>query len=192
MMDLRSFLAQTETSGDLVTIDRPVDPQLEMARLIAALDGRPLKFSSVKGSTHQVAAGVCSDRRLFGLALGCQPDELLTQMAGALADPRPPQVVASAPCQEVVESQVNLLALPFLTHWPHDAGPYATAAVAFIDDPHSGPSAAFHRLLRLDEPCMAARLVEGRGTHTDRGYAGGYLHRPSPAHPPGSRHVSIA
>jgi len=169
MMDLRSFLAQTETSGDLVTIGRPVDPRLEMARLIAALDGRPLKFNSVRGSTHQVVAGVCSDRGLFGLALGCPPDELLTHMAGALADPRPPQLVASAPCQEVVESQVNLLSLPFLTHWPHDAGPYATAAVAFIDDPHSGPSAAFHRLLRLDERCMAARLVEGRGTHTALG-----------------------
>ena len=168
-MDLRSFLAQTEASGHLVTIGRPVDPRLEMARVIAALDGRPLRFSSVKGSAHQVVAGVCSGRGLFGLALGCRPDELLTHLARALAGPLPPPIVETAPCQEVVEPLVNLLSLPFLTHWPHDAGPYATAAVAFIDDPETGPSAAFHRLLRLDERSMAARLVEGRGTHTALG-----------------------
>jgi UbiD family decarboxylase len=66
----------------------------------------------------------------------------------------------------VVEPRVDLKALPFLTHWPADAGPYATAAVAFIEDPETGPSAAFHRLLRLDERRLAARLVEGRGTHS--------------------------
>lgn len=168
-MDLRSFLALTETSGDLLTIGRPVDPRLEMARVIAALEGRPLKFSSVTGSAHQVVAGLCSGRGLFGLALGCRPDELLTQMAKALADPVTPPLVEGAVCQEVVETQVDLLALPFLTHWPGDAGPYATAAVAFIDDPDSGPSAAFHRLLRLDGRRMVARLVEGRGTHTALG-----------------------
>ncbi|HUW11352.1 MAG TPA: UbiD family decarboxylase, partial [Anaerolineae bacterium] len=168
-MDLRSFLAQAETSGDLLTIGRPVDPRLEMARVIAALEGRPLKFSSVTGSAHHVVAGLCSGRGLFGLALGCRPDELLTHMAKALADPVTPPLVERAVCQEVVETQVDLLALPFLTHWPGDAGPYATAAVAFINDPDSGPSAAFHRLLRLDGRRMVARLVEGRGTHTALG-----------------------
>ena len=71
-----------------------------------------------------------------------------------------------APCQEVVEPEVNLEALPFLTHYAGDAGAYASAAVAFIDDPETGPNASYHRLLRLDRTRLAARLVERRGTHT--------------------------
>jgi 2,5-furandicarboxylate decarboxylase 1 len=165
-MDLRSFVDQARSAGELLSIARPVDPRLEMAPLIAALEGKAVFFPRVKGSAFPVVVGVCSDRRLFALALGCQPGELLLRLTEALAQRRPPPLVESAPCQEVIEPAVDLTALPFLTHWPNDAGPYATAAVVFIDDPDTGPSAAFHRLLRLDERRLAARLVEGRGTHT--------------------------
>ena len=72
----------------------------------------------------------------------------------------------AASCQEVIESEVNLEALPFLTHYAGDAGPYASAAVAFINDPDTGPNASYHRLLRLDRSRVAARLVERRGTET--------------------------
>ncbi|MBC8448797.1 MAG: UbiD family decarboxylase [Chloroflexi bacterium] len=174
-MDLREFLDKADAAGYLLTITRPVDPHLEMARVIGALEGRPLLFTDVKGSATRVAAGVCSDRRYFALALGCPPDELLFRLAEALAHRQPLPVVDSAPCQEVVEPGVDLTTLPFLTHWPHDAGPYATAAVTFIEDPDTGPSMSFHRLLRLDERRFAARVVEGRGTHTALGKAQGDL-----------------
>jgi len=166
---LREFLAKAESVGHLLTITHPVDPHLEMARVIGALDGRPLLFTRVKGSAYRVVAGICSDRRYFALALGCEPEQLLFRLAEALANRQPPPEVDAAPCQEVVEPEVDLTALPFLTHWPDDAGPYATAAVAFIEDPETGPNASFHRLLRLDERRLAARLVEGRGTHTALG-----------------------
>jgi len=165
-MDLRHFLSQLESAGHLLTITRPVDAHLEMARVIGALDGRPLLFTQVKGSAYRVAAGLCSDRRYFALALGCEPEQLLFRLAEALTDRQPVPEVDSAPCQEVVEPEVDLMALPFLTHWPGDAGPYATAAVTFIKDPETGPNMSFHRLLRLDEHRMVARIVEGRGTHT--------------------------
>lgn len=62
--------------------------------------------------------------------------------------------------------EVNLAAIPFLTHYAEDGGPYASAAVAFINDPETGANASFHRLLRLDRRRMAARLVERRGTES--------------------------
>ncbi len=168
-MNLRDFLSRIETADHLLTITRPVDPHLEMARVIGALDGRPLLFTHVKGSAYRVAAGVCAGRPYFALALGCQPQELLFRLAEALTNRQQPPLVDIAPCQEVIEPEVDLTSLPFLTHWPDDAGPYATAAVAFIKDPDTGPNVSFHRLLRLDERRLAARLVEGRGTHTALG-----------------------
>ncbi len=62
--------------------------------------------------------------------------------------------------------EVDLEQLPFLTHYPQDGGPYASAAVVFINDPLTGRNASFHRLLRLDKARMAARLVERRGVET--------------------------
>ncbi len=206
-MDLHAFLSVADAAGYLITIDREVDPYLEMARLIAELAGRPVLFERVRGSAHRVIAGVCSDRRYFGLALGVLPEQVIFRLVDALAAPRPqtffPAVSqpnpltpfpareggnvfpsssqeggtvppsprrggagGEVPCQEVVEPAVDLEALPFLTHYASDGGAYATAAVAFIDDPETGPNASFHRLLRLGRTRVAARLVERRGAET--------------------------
>ncbi|MCD6291605.1 MAG: UbiD family decarboxylase, partial [Anaerolineae bacterium] len=115
---------------------------------------------------YRVASGVCSDRRYFGMALGCRPEEVSFRMAEALSAPQTPPVIQDAPCREVVEEDVDLERIPFLPHWEGDAGPYATAAVMFVNDPDTGPNAAFHRLLRLDKRHLVARVVEGRGTAT--------------------------
>lgn len=170
-MNLHEFIAAADQAGYLITVDRLVDPYLEIARLAAELDGRPVLFTRVKGSAYPVVAGVCSDRRYFGLALGVPPERVIFRLAEALAAPQPPPIgeagpQAVAPCQEIVEPAVDLEALPFLTHYAADAGPYASAAVAFINDPETGPNASFHRLLRLDKRRVTARLVERRGTET--------------------------
>ena len=48
-------------------------------------------------------------------------DQVMFRLADALAAPQPLPVVASAPCQEVVESVVDLTTIPFLTHYASDA-----------------------------------------------------------------------
>ena len=167
-MTLREFIQAAAAGGHLVTIDKPVDPYLEMAPVIAALDGRPVLFNQVVGSAFRVLSGQCSDRRYFALALGCRPEELIFRLAGAYQAPQQPPVVdrSAAPCQEAVMPAVDLQQIPFLTHYAGDAGPYATAAIAIIDDPDSGPNVSFHRCLRLDSRRLAARIVERRGTDT--------------------------
>ena len=174
-MDLRTLLARLAEAGYLITIGREVDPYLELARLINALDGRPVLFTNVKGSAYHVASGLCSDRAYFALALGREKGQLLTALAGALAEPAPPPLVEEAPCQEVSEEEVNLETLPILTHLPGDAGPYVTAGVAIIKDPALGRNASFHRLLRLGKREFVARIVEGRGTDTALRKSGGEL-----------------
>jgi len=167
-VDLHEFIAAADAAGYLITVAREVDPYLEAARVIAAHDGRPVLLTRVRGSRFPVIAGVCSDRRYFGLALGVPAEQVIFRLAEALENPVPSVADATGedPCQEVVEPEVNLEALPFLTHYAADAGPYASAAVAFINDPDTGPNASYHRLLRLDRTRVAARLVERRGTET--------------------------
>ncbi len=166
-MDLRAFIARATP----IRISRPVSPAVEMARLIHALEtrapGRPLLFEQVQGHPGwRVVAAPCAARRNFALALGVSIDRLLFALSDALAHPQPPPLVTDAPCQQVVHYEVDLTRLPILTHLPSDPGPYVTSGVAVVRDPDYGRNASFHRLLRLDERHFAARIVEGRGTHT--------------------------
>ncbi len=165
-MSLRSFIAKAQKTGHLVTITKEVDPYLEMARVINALDGQPVLFTKVKGSSYQVISGLCSAREYLALDLGVDRDQLLFALIQALENPIAPPIVASAPCQEVVEEEVNLDTLPILTHLPDDGGPYVTAGVVIVKDPDYGRNMCFHRLMRIGPRQFAARIVEGRGTAT--------------------------
>jgi anhydromevalonate phosphate decarboxylase len=165
-VDLRTFLAGADEAGVLVRIGKEADPYLEMAQVIAHYDGRPVLFDKVKGSDYRVAAGVCSDRRYFAQVLDVAPDQVIFRLAEALENPKPLFETQDAPAQEVIEPTVDLEGIPFLTHYAGDGGAYATAAVAFINDPETGPNASYHRLLRLDRSRAAARLVERRGVES--------------------------
>jgi len=170
-MDLRELVADLETRGELVTIDRPVDRRLEMARVIRALGDRPVLFRQVIGSDVSVLANMCARREHLARALDVPVERLLFVLAEALAHPVEPPVVGHAACQQVVwgpehPSGVDLGRLPLLTHTDRDGGPYVTAGVLVTRDPELGINMAFHRLMKLDRRSFAARLVENRGTHT--------------------------
>jgi len=165
-MDVRRFLKWARDDDLLVEIEQPVDPCLESARLIFALDGKPVLFNRL--SRHpdwRLLAGMCAQRETFAAALGCSVPELIPRMAEALKTPQPPPVLDRGPCQAVIEP-VDLTRLPIPRYHPDDGGPYITAGVSVIKDPVHGRNISFHRLMVLDETRFTARIVEGRGTHT--------------------------
>ncbi|MGB9880363.1 MAG: UbiD family decarboxylase, partial [Anaerolineae bacterium] len=174
-MNFREFLSTLQENEQLLVVSQEVDPYLEMAALIHQLDERPVLFQRVKGSYYPVVAGLCSQRALLASGLGVPKERLLFVLADSLRNPVPPPILATAPCQEVVEDTVDLYSLPILMHLPSDGGPYVTAGVAVIKDPEFGRNMSFHRLMRLDATHFAVRLVEGRGTHTALQKAGGEL-----------------
>ncbi len=165
-MNFRDFVMQCRADGVLVEIAEPTSPHLELAQRIYQHDGAPILFSQVAGyEGWRVAAGIASARGLFARALNVAVGNLAHHLAEALDNPLAPQVVQTAPCQEVVEPVVNLHHLPILRHFPTDAGDYITSGLLLLDDPEYGPNVSFHRLLRLDERRLVARVVEQRGTH---------------------------
>jgi 2,5-furandicarboxylate decarboxylase 1 len=175
-MDVRGFVTWAREAGALVEVERAVDPHLELARVMAALDGRPVLFRALAGfSGWRAVSGVCAQRRHFAAALGCAVSDLVHRMADVLARPTPPPVLESGPCQEVVEARVDLTCLPIPRYHPSDGGRYVTSGVAVVRDPDFGRNISFHRLVLLDERRFAARIVEGRGTHTAMGRVTGDL-----------------
>jgi len=166
-LNLRDFIAWGRETGCLIEVKHQVDPHLELAQVMAALDGRPVLFQTLKNFPGwRAVSGVCARREHFAAALGCTVAELVQRMADAMAHPVAPPVLDSGPCQEVVEERVDLTRLPVPRYHPQDGGRYVTSGIAVIKDPDLGRNVSFHRLMLLDERRFSARIVEGRGTHT--------------------------
>ena len=134
--------------------------RFEAAAVASRLDGKPVIFEKIKGAEgYRVAAGVCGNRQALAMALGVRPSELLRRVLGAIESPKQFRTVGSAPCQEVVESEVDLRKIPVLTHCEKDGGPYVTAGIAVAHDREYGYNASFHRLMLLGKDRVAVRIL---------------------------------
>lgn len=124
------------------------------------LDGRPIIFENVKESdTYKVTLGSCGTRVNLARALGVRTDELLGKVLDAVESPTPFRTTEIAPCQEVVEKEVDLHKIPILTHCEQDGGPYATAGIVVAKDKEYGYNASYHRLMLIGKDRVAARIL---------------------------------
>jgi UbiD family decarboxylase len=157
---VRDFLADLDATRDLAHVRREVSRRYEIAALSSRLDGKPIIFERIRESHgYRVATGVCGTRALLARAIGANPSNLLSRVLDSIENPKPFRVVNQAPCQEVVEEDVDLHRLPILTHCEKDGGPYVTAGIAVGHDREYGYNASYHRLMLLDKDRVAARIL---------------------------------
>ena len=164
--DLRDFIRQLESMGELRTLREPVSPRLEMTAIgdkllraggPAVLCTAPVGYTvpcliNLFGTPRRVALGMgadqVSDLREIGhlLARLKEPEPLkglkdagkLFHMAKAVWDMKP-AVQRRAACQDVVleGDDVDLASLPVQTCWPGDAGPLITWGLVVTRGPQS-------------------------------------------------------
>ena len=174
-MGLRNFIGELEKNGELTKITKPVSVEYELAGIIAALGEKPVYFENVKESSYPVVAGLVSSKELICRSLGITKEELLPKLLSAIEHPVAPANGAKAPCQEVVETNVDLTKLPIMHYTEKDGGKYIASAVSIVKDPELGRNMCFHRLMLKDKNHFVARIVEHRGTDTALAKAGGEL-----------------
>jgi 4-hydroxy-3-polyprenylbenzoate decarboxylase len=162
--NLSAFLRTLEADGDLVRISARVSPRLEIAEIAdrAVKSGGPaLLFENVEGSAMPVVINAFASRSRMRRALEIASWEEWDERLDFFLDPKPPEgilgklkalprvgelaavfpkTVRSGPCQQVVVTgdAVDLSALPVLTCWPQDAGPFITMPLVITKDPASG------------------------------------------------------
>jgi UbiD family decarboxylase len=152
--DLRAYLDRLRRDGDLVTIDAPVDANLEVAevhRRVIAAEGPALLFTNVKGAKFPLVTNLFGTARRAGLAFGTRPLRLierLVHLAETLLPPTPAKLWdardlarealrigatrgARGPITDVVTTDVRLDRLPVLTCWPEDGGPFITLPLVY-------------------------------------------------------------
>ncbi len=165
-MDLREFLNKLENEGKLLRVKKEVSTEYEIANIMYSLDEKPVIFENVKGHDFPVFGGITSSRDIIAEGLNTTKDNLLFKLVDALRNPKEPEMVKNAPCQEVVVKDPDLDKLPILKHLPGDGGRYATASVAIIKDPDTGRNMCFHRLMQIGKNKFTARLIKKRQTRT--------------------------
>jgi len=162
--DLRDFLRQLEQRGQLLRVQHPVDPYLEVTEICdrtLRAGGPALLFENPKGSKVPLLGNLFGTTERVALGMGADSIDALRDIGRLLAtlkEPEPPKgmkdawqklpmfrkvldmapkTVRSAPCQEVVleGSDVDLGRFPIQTCWPGDAGPLITWALVVTRGP---------------------------------------------------------
>jgi 4-hydroxy-3-polyprenylbenzoate decarboxylase len=177
-----AFAAALEQRAELVRIQRRVDPRLEVAAIadrVMKSGGPALLFENVAGASLPLLINAYGSRRRMSLALGVDD---LEEHARAIAElvhtkapgsPRelaqlalklpelahvPPRSTSRGACQDVIRTgdDVDLDALPILTCWPDDGGPFITLPQVITRDPENGVrNVGCYRMQKLDRRSTA-------------------------------------
>lgn len=163
--DLRDFISQLESQGDLKRIGLEVDPYLEITEICdrtLRANGPALLFEKTKGSSIPLLGNLFGTPKRVAQGMGEDSVDALRDVGKLLAylkEPDPPKglrdaweklpvlkqvlnmapkVVSRAPCQENVRqgSEVDLSLLPIQTCWPGDVGPLITWPLVITKGPH--------------------------------------------------------
>ncbi len=165
MHDLRSFAESLEANGELVRINREVDPRFELPALLEQLEARQQAyiFEHVSGKSFPLIGGLLSSPRRLGLAVGQNAGEEYSHrdharvFAAALQNPLPPVTVATGPVKDVVLTgdAIDLDALPVPTFFELDSGAFITGAVGLSRDPQDDRlNMGFYRTLPISKTEM--------------------------------------
>src|ERR1035437_5500719 len=167
--DLRDFIAQLESMGELKRISVEVDTRFEMTEIcdrVLRAGGPAILFENPKGHSIPVLANLFGTPRRVALGMGEESVSALREVGKLLAylkEPEPPKglkdawdklpilkqvfnmapkVLSSAPCQSIVwEGQdVDLSRLPIQHCWPGDVAPLITWGLTVTRGPQGLPT----------------------------------------------------
>ncbi|AHF76656.1 UbiD family decarboxylase [Sodalis praecaptivus] len=160
---MREFIRRLEERGDLLVVEKEIDPFHELAAVTQQAQkkwGKPILFKKVKGTAFPVVTNVYGSRdrlaEVIGIEAGdfCRQWSNLASMAAAKADMTP----AAPEAIEYVE--VALSSLPLITYSDRDGAPYFTSSMFIAKDPETGiGNLSYHRAMYISDSELRCRLA---------------------------------
>jgi len=151
--NLAECVADLEASGQLVRVDHPVDPHLEIAQIQRRLfraRGPAVLFTQVRGCRFPMLANLFGTMERMRYLFRDSLDEL-RRLVTLQVDPadavRRPRLYLKAPLTAmharprrvrngpVMANEIKLDELPQLRSWPDDGGPYITLPQVYTEHP---------------------------------------------------------
>ncbi len=174
--NIQEFIIHLEKEGELKRIHAEVDPYLEITEIadrMSKTGGPALLFEHVKNSKFPLLINAFGSYRRMQMALNCTSfDDIAGKIASLIKIQPPsglsekvkllftlkdiaallPKKVKRAPCQDWAVTEGALLdALPIMTCWPADGGPFITLPIVITKDPETGmQNAGMYRMQKFD------------------------------------------
>ncbi|MDJ0924189.1 MAG: UbiD family decarboxylase [Acidimicrobiia bacterium] len=165
--DLRSFLAEYGEShpDDVTTIEAPLSMAEDITAVVWELADRDrhelLRFTNVGDKGTTVVTNMFASRprieHMLGAPAGGLHERYEDLAAGAVA----PEVLEDGPVLEnlIRGEDLDLNALPLLTHFASDSGPYITSGIIVAEDPEMGRgNLSYHRAAVVSRTGLATSL----------------------------------
>jgi UbiD family decarboxylase len=192
-LDFQTHLAQLEAKGLLVRVERPINKDIELHPLVRCqfLGGIPegerraFLFTNVVDSRGRhydipvVVGALAASPKIYAVGMGCAVEEIGAAWMRAIANPIPPVLLDSPPCQQIIikgdelrRPGGGLASLPVPISTPgFDSAPYLTATLCITRDPETG-------IRNMGTYRGALKATDRLGVRMSSriGGAGGYLH----------------
>lgn len=172
---------------DIVEIHAPVDPKLELAeihRRVIEEDGPALLFRNVIGSKFPVVTNLFGSKQRADIAFGEHGGWFIRRLPQLLEELVPPDFqklwenrdffktltkigLKHSSRGAVTENRItppNLNALPVITTWPEDGGPFFTLPLVYTEHPETGVhNLGMYRMQRFNENETGLHMQIGKG-----------------------------
>jgi 2,5-furandicarboxylate decarboxylase 1 len=143
---MRWFMGALERAGEVVSIDKPVSLDQEIAACLVEADAGPaLRFIAVHRDiavlrhAMPVVGNLLNSRARIAAGLGTTPQDLQRTIISAIERPVQLRIVTNPPCQEKVVARPDLAEeLPIPRFFEREGGPYITAGAIVAKDQLSG------------------------------------------------------
>ncbi|MDQ0393635.1 UbiD family decarboxylase [Labrys monachus] len=161
---MRDYMQRLRDRGDLLVVDREIDPAHELAAVTAAAQkrwGKAILFTHVKGTRFPVLTNIYGSRDRLAELIGIQASDFCRQWSnlsnlgsrmkegGFFTRDAEPELV-----------DCKLSDLPLITYSDRDGGTYFTSAMFIARDPETGVgNLSFHRSMYISDEELRCRLA---------------------------------
>ncbi len=167
--DMRTWIAELDAAGELIRIDKPVDPLTQMGALLYQSREKALLFENLPHGWRSLGQAPANVRQA-AIAFGAREDTVVPLVAERMGARIAPAMVASGPVKDVIchAGQFDLTELPVHVAGQRDAGPVIGSGLVVTKDPDTGQrNVSFHRL-QIKGPNKSGILLYPR--HSWRNY----------------------
>jgi len=167
--DMRTWIAELEGAGELIRIDKPVDPLTQMGSLLYQSREKALLFEKLPHGWRSLGQAPANIRHA-ALAFGATEETVVPLVAERMGKRIAPIMVSDAPVKQVKlkQGEFDLTTLPVHIAGQRDGGPVIGSGLVVSKDPDTGQrNLSFHRL-QIKGPNKSGILLYPR--HTWKNY----------------------
>ncbi len=161
-MGFRDYIKKIDDNGLLRKVDVEVSKRLEISGILKEIEPTPVMFNNIKESEFRLVGNTFCTKNVIASYFGVTPADLIPMLSKAISKRSEPEIISNAPCQEVIEANVDLDKIPILFHCEKDGGNYISSAVVITKDSDYGQNMDFHRAMQFSKEKLATRIVGGR------------------------------